>query len=144
MGRLLAIASVATKRAPLTERAEAVISVRNGIEGDVRGAKSGRQITVLFREGWEAACADLGVALPWVTRRANLYVEGVATPREGSRLVIGGVVLEVVSETQPCQLMEAAHRGLRKALTPDWRGGVCCTVVEGGTIRSGDEVKAIS
>ena len=44
------------------------------------------------------------------------------------RVVIGALVLEVTMETRPCQLMEAAHRGLRGALTPDWRGGVCCRV----------------
>jgi len=29
---------------------------------------------------------------------------------------------------------------LRRALKPDWRGGVCCDVVSGGTIRVGDPV----
>jgi len=29
---------------------------------------------------------------------------------------------------------------LRKALTPDWRAGVACRVVHGGTIMVGDEV----
>jgi len=54
--------------------------------------------------------------------------------------VIGSLVLEVTQETQPCQVMEAAHRGLRAALTPDWRGGVCCRVIQSGTIRVGDRV----
>jgi MOSC domain-containing protein YiiM len=94
----------------------------------------------VFREGWDAACRELGVELPWTTRRANLFVEGVPVPAEGKRLVIGSLVLEVTQETEPCQLMEAAHRGLRAALTPEWRGGVCCRVVQGGTIRVGDRV----
>lgn len=144
MGRLLAIACAPAKRAPLIERPEASVSVAEGLAGDVRGPKKGRQVTVLFREGWDAACADLGISLPWVVRRANLLVEGVATPRKGGRLRIGGVVLQVTGETEPCHLMEAAHRGLRKALTPDWRGGVTCDVVAGGTIRPGDAVDVVS
>src|SRR5262245_5313482 len=140
MGQLLGIARAPVKRGPLTTVTEAQVGVADGISGDARGSRAGRQITVVFRESWDAACADLGVELPWITRRANLLVEGVPIPREGKRLVIGASVLEVTQETQPCQVMEAAYRGLRQALTPDWRGGVCCKVVTGGTIRIGDSV----
>ncbi len=96
---------------------------------------------MLFREGWDAACDDLGVRLPWVTRRANLLIEGVPVPDVGERLTIGGLVLEVTEETKPCQVMEAAHRGLRRALAPQWRGGVCCRVVTASRIRVGDAVE---
>lgn len=140
MGQLLAIAWTPVKRGTLIPIPEADVGIENGIQGDARGRKTGRQITVVFKEGWEAACGDLGVELPWTTRRANLLIEGVPVPREGKRLVIGGTVLEITQETQPCQVMEAAHRGLRDALTPDWRGGVCCKVIRGGTIRVGDRV----
>ena len=140
MGHLLAIARAPVKRGALIPIAEAEIGTSDGIAGDARGVRADRQVTVVFREGWEAACRDLGVELPWTTRRANLLVEGVPVPREGRRLVIGAAVLEVTQETQPCQVMETAHRGLRAALTPDWRGGVCCRVLQGGTIRIGDRV----
>ena len=140
MGHLLGIARAAVKRGELIPMAEAIVGLDTGVSGDARGTRTGRQVTVLFREGWEAACRDLGVELPWTTRRANLLVEGVTVPREGRRLVIGPAVLEVTQETQPCQLMDAAHRGLKAALTPEWRGGVCCRVVKGGTIRVGDWV----
>ncbi|MGH6871610.1 MAG: MOSC domain-containing protein [Rhizomicrobium sp.] len=138
-GRLIGIARVSALRAPMEELREARITAERGIEGDARGMKPRRQITVLFRDGWEDACRDLGVPLPWVTRRANLYVEGVARPREtGGRMTIGEVELEVMLETDPCMLMEQFHAGLKHALTPNWRGGVCCTVISGGTIRLGD------
>jgi MOSC domain-containing protein YiiM len=140
MGHLLAIARAPVKRGALIPISEAVVGVADGVAGDARGVRAGRQVTVVFREGWDAACRDLGVELPWTTRRANLLVEGVPVPREGRRLVIGSLVLEVTQETQPCQVMEAAHQGLRAALKPEWRGGVCCRVVQGGTIRIGDRV----
>jgi MOSC domain-containing protein YiiM len=142
MGRLLGIARAPALRAALVEVQEADVGGAEGIQGDARGRKSGRQVTVLFREGWESACGELGVTLPWVTRRANLFVEGIAPLKEGGQLRIGDLLLEVTQETQPCHLMEAAHRGLNRALTPEWRGGVCCRVVKGGRIRIGDEVEA--
>jgi MOSC domain-containing protein YiiM len=140
MGILLAIARAPVKRALLIETGEALVSPEMGIEGDARGKNPGRQITVLFKEGWEAACAELSAELPWVTRRANLYVEGVPVPKEGARIAVGTTLLEVVEETKPCSLMEAAHKGLKAALKPQWRGGVCCRVLAGGTIRKGDAV----
>jgi MOSC domain-containing protein YiiM len=141
MGRLLGIARAPASRAALIEIDAAQIDLATGIAGDVRGSKAGRQVTVLFREGWERACRDIGVALPWTTRRANVLVEGVALPAKGGRLVFGDLVLEVTQETKPCHVMEAAHRGLRRALAPEWRGGVCCRVIAGGMIRVGDEVE---
>jgi MOSC domain-containing protein YiiM len=141
-GRLIGIARARELRAPLEELREAQISIAHGIEGDARGMKPRRQITVLFREGWDDACRDLGVVLPWVTRRANLLVEGVERPRHtGGHLKIGEIELEVMLETDPCMLMERVHAGLKQALTPDWRGGVCCNVLSGGMIRVGDAVE---
>lgn len=140
-GKLLGIALTPELRAPMQEERTASVSVENGIAGDARGRKRGRQVTVLFREGWEDACRDLRVTLPWTTRRANLYVQGVERPRSiGGRISIGDVVLEVTQETAPCMLMEHFHAGLKAALRPEWRGGVCCEVVSGGEIRVGDAV----
>lgn len=140
-GKLVSIARAAELRAPLEEIAQANISVESGIEGDARGRKPERQVTVLFRESWDDACRDLGVQLPWVTRRANLLIEGVPAPqRAGGKIRIGDVTLEVRLETQPCHLMEKARAGLKAALTPNWRGGVCCNVVSGGRVRVGDAV----
>ena len=138
----MGIARTRERLGPMEEIAQASVSIGAGIDGDARGTKPGRQITVLFREGWEDACNDLGIALPWTTRRANLLVEGLERPREpGGCLQIGTVVLEVTRETDPCQLMEKAQAGLFQALKPDWRGGVCCTVVHGGQLQIGDAVR---
>ena len=140
-GNLVGIARAPELGAPLEELAGVSISLEAGLDGDARGSKHLRQVTVLFREGWEDACRDLGDDLPWVTRRANLYVANLDRPREaGGVLCIGNVELEVTKETAPCHLMERARQGLRLALTPDWRGGVCCRVLRGGTIKVGDSV----
>ena len=141
MGKLIGIARAPELRAALEELETAEIGREEGLVGDARGRKLGRQITVVFREGWEAACRDLGAAVPWTARRANLFVEDVPVPSVGAHLNVGGAVLEVTRETDPCSLMDQQHMGLRRALTPEWRGGVCCNVVRGGPIRLGDAVE---
>src|ERR1700741_3332235 len=140
IGKLIGIARACGHLEPMVEAAEAQVDIADGIIGDARGRAVDRQVTVLFREGWEAACGELGVILPWIARRANLFVEGVGTPRQGARLAVGDAVLEVTKETNPSALMDRARDGLRVALQPDWRGCVFCNVITGGTIRVGDEV----
>lgn len=143
-GRLIGIARTPELRAPMQELGSAEISIERGVEGDARGMKPRRQVTILFREGWDAACREINSQLPWTTRRANLYVEGLSVPHEaGWQLRIGDVLLEVTQETSPCELMERARAGLRIAMMPDWRGGVCCCVLHGGEIRVGNAVERV-
>ena len=149
-GQLIGIARRAGRRAPMEELSHGAITLEAGLEGDSRGAKfKTRQITVLAREDWDAALLDLADLsgppdLPWTVRRANLYVEGLRLPRaKGGVLRIGDVVLEITGQTNPCQRMEDAHRGLLSALHPHWRGGVTCRVREGGTVRLGDAVEVL-
>jgi MOSC domain-containing protein YiiM len=143
-GKLIGIARALEPRQPLVETDHAKVTVERGIIGDARGIKRGRQVTILFRDGWDDACRQVGEALPWITRRANLFVEGFERPRRvGDAIRIGEVVLKVAEETEPCFLMERAHSGLKDALTPDWRAGVCCCVVSGGAIRVGDPVEYV-
>ncbi|WP_022686111.1 MOSC domain-containing protein [Sphingomonas phyllosphaerae] len=146
-GTLLGIARHARSRAPmqLVDRVE--VSVDGGIHGDFRGAMRGkpykRQVTLMERGDWVAAMAEVGHTIGWQERRANLLVDGFDLPQApGVRLRIGGdVVLEVTRECDPCDRMEALAAGLRAALTPDWRGGACAMVVEGGWIAAGDEIR---
>ena len=121
---------------------EAAVTVDAGIAGDARGRLRGRQVTVLSRESWEAACADLGREVPWTTRRANILVEGLElADTVGRTLRIGAASLAVTGETDPCQRMDEQAAGLTAALTPDWRGGVTCTVTRDGAVKVGDAVE---
>jgi len=143
-GKLLAIARREKPRAPMEEIASAAVSVDRGVEGDARGIVEDRHVTVVFREDWDAACRDHGVAVPWTARRANLLVEGLSDFKQvGTCIRVGEVVLEVTEENPPCMVMDLQSPGLRAALQPDWRAGVACNVLRPGAIAIGDRVEVV-
>ena len=141
MSTLLGIAIRKASRAPMETLEEAEISLDSGIGEDFRGGVENRQVTVLVKEAWEAACITQGEELPWTTRRANLLVDELDLKEStGSLLRIGDALLEVTGETLPCPRMDELRPGLQGSLGPDWRAGVTCKVVEGGAIRIGNAV----
>jgi len=119
------------------------VDVASGIRGDFRGSQKDRQITILSESAWQKACTEVGEELPWTVRRANLLVDGVEFDASyvGKRVRIGDVALEITGETDPCSRMDAQHAGLTAALEPEWRGGVCCKVLQPGDLRIGDAVE---
>jgi MOSC domain-containing protein YiiM len=141
MGRLEGIARRERKRAPMETLEHAEISAETGVARDFRGNPGQRQVTVISTAAWRATCAEVGREIPWTTRRANLLVDGVELSRStGSILRVGDVRLIVTGEVDPCSRMDEQCPGLTNALKPDWRGGVSCTVLEGGSVSLGDTV----
>ena len=146
-GTLLGIARHVRSKAPMELLDRVEVSLARGIHGDFRGAMRGkpyrRQVTLIERGDWETAQAEVGHTLGWEERRANLLVGGIDLPQRAGMLVrIGGdVLLEITRECDPCERMEALAEGLKAALLPDWRGGACAMVREGGWIAVGDEVR---
>lgn len=144
-GKVLAIARRAASKAPMEELDTAHVSVEAGVEGDLRGEPGERQVTILTRESWHAACAEVGEELPWTTRRSNILIEKLRVEGKlDSRICIGDLELAITGETDPCNRMEEQVAGLRRALTPDWRGGVTCRVLKSGSIRVGDRVEFLT
>lgn len=142
-GSLQAIYLRPSSRTPVkaVERVEA--QAGTGLVGDHAGAGK-RQVTLLAREGWDAACAELGQALDPGERRANLVVEGVDLGAAiGKQLTVGEVRIEVVGETKPCQLMDDVAEGLHDALRPECRGGVYGRILEGGPLEPGMPVRVV-
>ncbi|GAA3272144.1 MOSC domain-containing protein [Sphingomonas yabuuchiae] len=146
-GRLAGIARHAVPKGPMEVIDTAIVTLEGGVEGDVRGrikpgGRGRRQVTLIERADWDAALAEIGRDIPWQERRANLLVEDFDLPQiPGTRLRIGTVLLQITMECDPCHRMDAIADGLQAALTPDWRGGVCTRVIEGGTIRIGDNIR---
>ncbi len=143
IGRVLSIALRCEDKREMREVGEAACSVDGGLEGDPASSVD-RGITLLSSQQWRQVTAELGVDLPWWTRRANVLIEcdGLGA-LIGQTVRIGAVEVRVVDETQPCGLMDKLHPGLRAALKPDYRGGVHGRVVTGGVIRVGDAVDAV-
>jgi len=142
MSTLKSIAIKTAPRAAMQRHDGAEITVEKGITGDFRGSQSDRQITILSESAWQQACDSVNAELPWITRRVNLLVDGVEFSAEyvGKTVRIGEATLKITQETKPCSLMDQLHQGLRNALTPEWRGGVCCKVLIAGSIQVGDRV----
>ena len=144
MGQLKGIAIRGASRAAMEEVDFVSVSVEAGLAGDRHGDRASRQVTILSAADWRAACGELGADLPWTARRANLLLDGVDLPRAaGDRVAIGQCLLEITGETGPCGRMDEQRDGLRRALTPDWRGGRTCRVVSGGEIRVGDPARIV-
>jgi MOSC domain-containing protein YiiM len=146
MGRIAGIARHQFPKAPMETIERARVTLEGGIVGDFRGAMKGkpykRQVTLMEAGDWDAAMAAVGHSIGWEQRRVNLLVTGLDLPQTpGVRLRIGAVVLEVGCECDPCSRMEALAEGLKAALTPDWRGGICTKVIAPGEIAVGDEIR---
>ena len=121
----------------------AEISIEKGIAGDLRGSEPDRQVTILSETAWLKACNSIDANLPWTIRRANLLVDGIdfSAADVGKTVRIGEIILKVTRETNPCSLMDQQHQGLKAALIPEWRGGICCNVIKAGSIHIGDQVE---
>ena len=143
MNTLKSIAIKTTSKAAMQQLDSAEISIEKGIAGDLRGSEPDRQVTILSETAWLKACNSIDANLPWTIRRANLLVDGIdfSAADVGKTVRIGEVILKVTRETNPCSLMDQQHQGLKAALIPEWRGGVCCNVIKAGSIHIGDQVE---
>jgi MOSC domain-containing protein YiiM len=130
-------------RAPMKEQQQVEVSLAHGIVQDYRGTGL-RQVTFLDVGQWQEVLDELGIELPWYTRRANVLIEGIALPTTvGRRLQIGACRFAIGGETTPCERMDELQPGLRRILTPALRGGVWGKVLQSGALRVGDAVQVL-
>lgn len=139
-GTVLAIAVRPAEGAAMREVDSAEATVDGGLVGD-HGGKGDRGLTLLSVRQWEEAQQVVEGAMPWHTRRANVLIDcGSMADWIGRTVRIGGVTVAIRNETKPCDLMDRQQPGLRAALRPECRGGVCGRIVRGGSIHVGDAV----
>lgn len=139
-GRLESIWIKRVRLGPMDAKESARAVAGRGLEGNAdQGGK--RQVTILSTEAWAEAEAEVGTAVPPITRRANLLVSGLDLQASRGRVLrVGDLRLAVLGETRPCRRMDEAQPGLKKALQSKWRGGVYGQVLEDAEIRVGDAV----
>ena len=143
LGTLQGIAVREASRAPMKEQQQVEVTTRHGIVQDYYGTGL-RQVTLLDLGQWQEVLAELGIDLPWYTRRANLLIVGIDLPATvGRRLQIGACRFAIGGETTPCQRMDELYPGLRQVLHPQMRGGVWGKVLQGGPLRVGDSVQVL-
>jgi len=103
-----------------------------------------RQITIIDEAAWREATAETGRDVDPSKRRANVMLRGIPLANSRGKLLrLGACVVRILGETRPCERMEEAQAGLRKALSPNWRAGVFGEIVEGGAILVGDRAELV-
>lgn len=142
MGKVIGIAGCDKKGAEMVVFAAAKVSFEHGIGDDYHGTiQNDRQVTIMTQESWDAVCKELDRKLHWTKRRANIMIEGIDLENStGNRLKIGNFYIEITGEFKPGKFMDEQFIGLKKALTPNWRGGVTGRVVQEGNVNEGDAV----
>ncbi|MEC7859911.1 MAG: MOSC domain-containing protein [Pseudomonadota bacterium] len=144
MGNVIGIARREKLRAEMETIDSVYVDEKTGLSRDIRGTALKRQVTLLSAKAWSEVCRELEADLPWTTRRANILIENIDFHQDsGYKIQIGEVLLLVTRQTDPCSRMDEQYSGLTNALMSNWRGGVCCSVVKGGNLSLGDEVKLI-
>jgi MOSC domain-containing protein YiiM len=134
-------------------RVEEIRAVEGGLEGDRYQRGTGYyspydvcEVTFVEREALEEIRESFGIDLTDGRHRRNLVTEGVDVHDRllKHRFRVGEAVFEGTRPRPPCAHVErvAGEEGVARALK-EGRGGVCADVVEGGTIREGDEIEVL-
>ncbi len=142
MAKLIGIATHQASKGAITTHLQIEISTEAGLENDYQGQKRQQtQVTLLSKKSWDQACAEALATRDWTERRANLLIDDIDFNEAmiGQQVQIGGALLEITRETDPCQRMDDLHPGLKAALAPEWRGGARCMVLRPGMIKIGDQ-----
>ncbi|MBW6481893.1 MAG: hypothetical protein K0B10_02415 [Vicingaceae bacterium] len=142
MGKVIGIAGKEKKGTEMVVYASAKASFEHGIGDDYRGArKDDKQVSIMTIESWNSVCEELKRKIHWTKRNANIIIEGIDLENStGDILKINDFYIEITGELIPCDSMDEVCKGLKQALTLNWRGGVFGKVISEGLIHEGDKV----
>jgi MOSC domain-containing protein YiiM len=151
-GKLMAIAIAPEAKGTMERIPSVEVVVGEGLRGDRYGAGIGaaqfrgrrspeKEVTLIAREAIEAANSEFNYSIKHLETRRNLLTE--STPLNalvGKSFRVGQVVLKGLELCEPCGYLERrTFTGIVAALKG--RGGLRCTVIEGGTVRIGDMIE---
>jgi MOSC domain-containing protein YiiM len=123
------------KKKPVVPAASLTLVAGLGIEGDHHARpESSRQVLLMAEEN----CDRFGLAPGEV--RENIVTRGIDVQAlaPGTRLEIGGALLEVTKDCHPCAFINRVRPGLRAKI--GGRRGMFVRVLRSGEVRVGDEV----
>lgn len=128
----------------VVDEAQAVTG--KGLEGDrvMKATSSKRQVTLIMGEHLDAAAQILGVdgIDPGLTRR-NIVTRGInLMALKDKKFRVGNAVLEFTQPCHPCSRMEE-NLGPGGFNAMRGHGGWCAVILEGGSIKVGDQIEAI-
>lgn len=118
-----------------------------GLEGDHHTRKpkpgAGRELTLIETEALAALEREYGIVLSPQESRRNLATEGVALNHfVGRQFQVGEVRAIGIELCEPCShLAKLTGKKVKPGLTH--RGGLRAEILQGGVIRTGDEVEAL-
>lgn len=145
VGELQWIGVSSAPRSEIQSLQEVLVEVGTGLTGDHHstGKPGGkRQVTLIQMEHLPviASLVQQESVSP-VQLRRNLVISGInLTSLKKQRFQIGEVILECTGECVPCGLMEE-NLGPGGFQAMRGHGGITARVIQGGTLRLGDNVK---
>lgn len=140
-GQVVSIHIVRVEAQPAEAYSDVKVLPDFGIEGDYRSGQSPhRQVTLVEEEVLADVGSALGIEVSPGASRRQIMVRGIRLNALLDKTIhIGQVTVRGESLCDPCDNMERTiGRGARRLL--EGRGGLCCRVLEGGTLSVGDTV----
>lgn len=140
MGKLIAINISEQRGTPKKPVGEALLVKGWGIEGDAHGGDWHRQVSLLSLERIEEFNRS-GAGVQYGDFGENLVISGFDFRNlpVGTRFRIGEAVLEMTQIGKECHSHCMIFQRMGECIMP--REGVFAVVINGGTIRPGDEVE---
>jgi MOSC domain-containing protein YiiM len=143
-GEIAAVCISSEKHVQKDEVKEAVLVAEKGLEGDAHAGFDHRQVSLLADESIEKMRAQGLLNLLPGAFGENLVTKGIdlLTLSIGDRIRVGeDIVLEVTQIGKECVDRCAIYYQVGDCVMP--REGIFARVVEGGTVKAGDEIRVV-